>query len=179
MKAIVLVAALASSLSLLTLGRTTDKIERQNKIEQQNLEVMRGLHEKMNRGDVRAVVEGFAEDTRNHGRPVGRDGVRSVLEDIYRTFPDWRMETIEMIAEADSVVVRYKVSGTHQGTGKMPVNGGMLIGVEPTGKRFEAQHIHWYKLRDGKIVEHHANRDDIGMMQQLGLLPLGAETKLK
>jgi hypothetical protein len=34
-----------------------------------------------------------------------------------------------------------------------------------------ALHIHWYKVRNGKIVEHTANRDDIGMMRQLGLLP--------
>ncbi len=47
----------------------------------------------------------------------------------------------------------------------------MLVGVEPTGKRFEVSHIHWYTLRDGKIVEHYANRDDLGMMRQLGLLP--------
>ena len=31
-------------------------------------------------------------------------------------------------------------------------------------------HIHRYKLRDGKIVDHYATRDDIGMMVQLGLL---------
>jgi predicted ester cyclase len=37
--------------------------------------------------------------------------------------------------------------------------------------RFEVQHIHMYQLRNGKIVEHFANRDDLGMMQQLGLLP--------
>ena len=51
------------------------------------------------------------------------------------------------------------------------MNGGMLVGVQPTGKRFEVSHIHWYTLRDGKIVEHYANRDDLGMMQQLGLVP--------
>jgi hypothetical protein len=31
--------------------------------------------------------------------------------------------------------------------------------------------MHWYKLRDGKIVEHYASRDDVGEMQQLGMLP--------
>jgi hypothetical protein len=31
--------------------------------------------------------------------------------------------------------------------------------------------MHWYKLRDGKIVDHFASRDDLGMTQQLGLLP--------
>jgi predicted ester cyclase len=28
-----------------------------------------------------------------------------------------------------------------------------------------------YRVLDGKIAEHFANRDDIGMMRQLGLLP--------
>jgi predicted ester cyclase len=53
----------------------------------------------------------------------------------------------------------------------MAVNGNLLMGAAPTNKHFEAQHIHWYKLRDGKIVEHFATRDDIGMTRQLGLLP--------
>ena len=79
-----------------------------------------------------------------------------------------------MIAQGNAVVVRCRVSGTHRGVGKRPVNGGMLLGVEPTQKRFEVQHIHWYQLHDGKIVEHRANRDDIGMMRQLGLLPPAA-----
>jgi hypothetical protein len=47
----------------------------------------------------------------------------------------------------------------------------MLVGVPPTGKRFEVSHIHWYTLRDEKIVAHYGNRDDISMMQQLGLMP--------
>jgi len=76
-----------------------------------------------------------------------------------------------MVAEGDSVVVRSRVSGTHRGVGKLAVNGGMLVGVPPTQKRFEVETIHWYKLRDGKIVEHCAGRDDVGMMRQLGLLP--------
>jgi len=67
--------------------------------------------------------------------------------------------------------MRCKVSGTHRGTGKIPVNGGMLVNVAPTGKHFETDHIQWLKFRDGKIVDHYATRDDIGMMRQLGLLP--------
>jgi predicted ester cyclase len=71
----------------------------------------------------------------------------------------------------DVVVVRCKVSGTHRGVGKLSVNGRMLVGVPPTGRRFEVSHLHWYRLREGKIVDHYGNRDDLGMMQQLGLLP--------
>ena len=142
--------------------------------QQKNLEIIRRQIEKWKGGDLNAIAEDFAIDTRNHGEAVGRAGVRLVIEDIWRTFPDWRGEIVEILAEKDSVVVRLNVSGTHRGVGRFPVNGGMLVGVEPTGKSFAAQHIHWYKMRDGKIVDHYANRDDLGMMQQLGLLPLVA-----
>jgi len=136
-----------------------------------NTAVIRDEHDKLSGGDWQAAAEDYAEDTRNFGRPVGRAGVRRVLEDIHRTFPDMRLEIIDLLAVGDTVIVRCKFSGTHEGVGQLPVNGGLLVGVAPTHKHFEVQHIHWYKLRDGKIVDHYATRDDIGMMQQLGLLP--------
>jgi len=45
------------------------------------------------------------------------------------------------------------VSGTHLGVGRLPVNGGLLVGVAPTGKHYSVQHIHWFTLRDGLIIE--------------------------
>ena len=64
------------------------------------------------------------------------------IEDIFTTFPDYRHDVIEMIAKDESVVVRSTTSGTLRGVGKLKVNGGMLVGVAPTQKRFEVQHIH-------------------------------------
>jgi len=145
--------------------------------EKRNEEVIRLATEAMNRHDVQAYVSYFAEDTKNFDRPVGREGIRRSIEDIFTTFPDYRHDTIEVIAKDDSVVVRCTTSGTHRGIGKLSLNGGMLVGIEPTQKHFAVQHIHWYKLRDGKIVAHTANRDDIGMMRQLGLLPTVASSK--
>jgi predicted ester cyclase len=117
------------------------------------------------------INEEFRRRTKTQAMPVGREGVRRVLHDIHHTLPDHRWDILDMVAEGDDVVVRCKVSGIHLGTGRLAVNGGLLVGVPPTGRRFEVQHIHWYKVRDGKIVDHRANRDDIGLMQQLGLLP--------
>ena len=124
-----------------------------------------------NRGDMAAAASFFAEDTRNHGRPVGRTGVLAVLKDIQTTFPDVHFTSLESVAEGEWVSVRGMFSGTHRGIGRIPVSGGMLVGVQPTGRHFEVQHIHMFQVRGGKIVEHFANRDDLGMMQQLGLLP--------
>lgn len=73
-----------------------------------------------------------------------------------------------MALEGDNVIVRCRVSGTHRGIGRLPLNGGKLVGVEPSGKSFEVQHIHWHKIRDGQFVDHYAGRDDLKMLSQLG-----------
>ena len=143
-----------------------------------NAQIVRRHHDVLNNGDVTAAAQFFAVDTRNHGVPVGRAGVLHVLTDIFNTFPDWRMEIETLAAIDDDVIVRMIVSGTHKGVGKIPVNGGLLVGVPPTGKSFKVQHIHWYTLKQGLIVEHRANRDDVGMMQELGLLPTVARYDL-
>jgi predicted ester cyclase len=161
MTKMILVTALILTMPLLCLGQD----------EKRNEDVVRHFTESYNRGEVQAALLDFADDAKNFGRPGGRQLFRAILEDIHTTFPDWHVEIEDMIAKGDSVIVRCKVSGTHLGIGKLPVNGGMLVGVEPTKKHFEVEHIHWFKLRDGKIVDHSATRDDIGMTRQLGLLP--------
>lgn len=144
--------------------------------EKQNEDVVLRATEAMNRGDLAAYVSYFAENTKNFDRPIGRDGIRVRIEDIFKTFPDYRHDVIEVVASGDSVIVRCNVSGTHRGVAEYPLNGAMLVGVAPTQKHFQVQHIHWYKVRGGKIAEHTANRDDIGMMRQLGLLPSAPAT---
>jgi len=94
--------------------------------------VARHFFESSNRNDIEGMLSDLAGDAKNFGRPVGREGFRMVLNDIFTTFPDWHVEVVEMIAKDDSVVMRCKVSGTHRGVGKIPVNGGMLIGVAPS-----------------------------------------------
>lgn len=145
-----------------------------------NREVVRRYFAAMNRGDWKAAADYFAPDVQHHlgnwrtGTETivrGRQLLLDNLEDIYRTFPDWKMEVVEMVADGESVVVRCRVSGTHQGVSRRAINGGFLVGVPATGKHFVVQHIHWFKVRDGNIVEHATSRDDLGMTQQLGLLP--------
>jgi predicted ester cyclase len=68
------------------------------------------------------------------------------------------------------VIVKGEYSGTHLGIAQLPLDGGLLVGITPTGKKFAVQHIHSFKLTDGLIGEHCATRDDLGMMVQLGLI---------
>ena len=54
------------------------------------------------------------------------------------------------------------MAGTHEGA---------LEGIAPTGKRVVAQQSHWFRVVDGKLAEHWALRDDLSMLQQLGIMP--------
>jgi predicted ester cyclase len=167
-------AALAVPASLLQAQSSAeterDQIEHTD-LAARNADIIRRQNVVQNGGDAAGAAEFFAEDTRNHGVPVGRKGVLRVLTDIINTFPDWHTEIEDLVAIGDDVIIRVISTGTHKGVGKIPVNGGLLVGVPPTGNTFKVQSIHWHTLKNGLIVEHRASRDDIGMMQQLGLLP--------
>lgn len=139
--------------------------------EEQNIQIIRRWCEAWNRHDVEAVTAMHPEDFENHGRVVGHAGVTRVLGDILERFPDVRLTIEEIIATGDDVVVRLTYAGTHLGVGRLPIDGGFMIGVAPTGRTFAVQHIHWFTLRDGLISRHRASRDDAGMLVQLGLIP--------
>ena len=67
-----------------------------------------------------------------------------------------------MIAEGDKFVIRCTWSGTQQGP---------YLLAPATGKLSAAQHIHIFRLANGKFEEHWAIRDDLGMLQQFGAIP--------
>lgn len=136
-----------------------------------NLAIIRRQNDALNRGDVAAAVAMFAEDCTNHGRPAGRQRIEAVLRDIHTTFPDHKFEILDAIGVGDDVVIRAIASGTHLGVSQLPIMGALLMGVAPTGRSYRVQNIHWYRMKDGQIQDHRANRDDVGMLQQLGILP--------
>ena len=68
-----------------------------------------------------------------------------------------------MIAEADKVAARFTMRGTHQGT---------FLGVAPTGKKIEVKAMNFYRLSDGQIIEEHGLPDLLGLLQQVGAVPM-------
>jgi predicted ester cyclase len=151
-------------------------VKKRTKMERENRQIIFSNFEKFNRGDTTSAADDWSDDLTNHGEKVGRSGIKMVLDDIIRTFPDAKLEIQSLVVDGDMAVVRTLFTGTHRGVGQLPVNGGMLIGVEPTGKSFAVNHIHWFRLRDRRIVAHWATRDDVEMMRQLGL-PLEIKSK--
>ncbi len=66
-----------------------------------NRRIAEQFHEAFNRGDLDAAASCFAEDCRNHGRQVGREGVRKVLGEIRTNFPDARLTILNSVAESE------------------------------------------------------------------------------
>jgi len=130
--------------------------------------------EAANRQDVAAWAACYSVDATNHGRPAGRDGLRQIFQSLVAAFPDLHFELGQVVVDGEHVMCEEIISGTHLGAPELPVLGGLLVGVPPTGRRFTVRSIHYYRVTGGEIVEHRAVRDDLGMMQQLGLLPATA-----
>ncbi|MEQ9335960.1 MAG: ester cyclase, partial [Miltoncostaeaceae bacterium] len=72
------------------------------------------------------------------------------------------MEVHEVVAGGDLVAYRATLSG---------VQTGPLQGIPPTDRPFTARHMHMLRMRDGRSSEHWAVRDDLSMLQQLGVIP--------
>ena len=96
------------------------------------------------------------------GQEPGLDGFKKLVTMFRAAFPDLRSTVEDMIAEGDKVVGRMTTTGTHQGE---------FMGIPPTNKRFTMTEIHIVRMANGKAVEHWGIADDMGMMQQLGVIP--------
>jgi steroid delta-isomerase-like uncharacterized protein len=129
--------------------------------------VRRFIEEVWNQHNPNAIDELMSPGYFNHAATAehqhGTAGAKHVFSWLVAAFPDTRFDIEDIIADGDKVAIRGTASGTHEGEA--------LWGIPPTGKRFAVQQVHWLRVTDGKIAEHWAVRDDLGMMRQLGAVP--------
>src|SRR4051794_11145819 len=104
-----------------------------------------------NRQDVDAWAGVYSPDATNHGYAAGREGLRAIYQDLVTAFPDWHYDLGRVIVEGDVVMAEIVMTGTHLGTSQLPVLGGLLVGVSPTGRRATVSHAHSYRIVDGQI----------------------------
>jgi predicted ester cyclase len=84
-----------------------------------------------------------------------------VLARLSASFPDVSWAVLRTMAQNDHVWVETRMSGTHEHA---------FFNIAPTGRRFAVRQVHMLRLADGKIREHWAVRDDLGVLVQLGAL---------
>ena len=133
---------------------------------EENKAVVRRYQDIYNANRLDELPEVLAPEFRPHtlmpGIPPSLEGYKMVQESVLAGFPDFHVAIEDLIAEDDKVVMRFLITGTHQGT---------FMGAPATGVKIHVTGISIFRLAGGKIVEHWGEEDSLGWMQQLGALP--------
>ena len=128
--------------------------------------VSRYFHAAWNQGNSAVIDELFATNFQAHNPAVpnggSRDGFNQFNSVFRNAFPDLRISQDDVIAEGDQVVTRFTVHGTQQGE---------FQGIPPTGKQMTITGMEIVRVSGGKIVEAWSEFDQLGMLQQLGVIP--------
>jgi steroid delta-isomerase-like uncharacterized protein len=140
-----------------------DKIER-------NRDAMRLFETCINTNDLALGLQLIAEDaeflTPVSPTPLkGAEGYLSVVEMMRKSFPDvqWKLEN--MVADAATVAVQWRCSGTFNGTEP-------FAGLAPNGRSFCATVMNFYSFNEnGKIVDDVAADGIAGILRGIGAFP--------
>ena len=118
----------------------------------------------------KAVVQRLIDTVLNAGQlemldelysPETADAARRWVEPFRRAFPDVEMRTVELVAEGDRVVGRFRCSGTHLGPWR---------GSQPTGRGMhDIDEVYFFTVRDGRITEAWGIEDTAKRVRQLGI----------
>jgi steroid delta-isomerase-like uncharacterized protein len=147
--------------------------ERRRSMTDANKDVARRVIEEVyNEGRLTAADELVTADyiLRDPASPeplMGPEGLKRQAEGYRTAFPDMRLTIDDAIAEGDRVVNRWSARGTHQGE---------LFGIPATGKQATVTGITISRVVDGRLAESWISWDTLGLMQQLGAVPVMVET---
>jgi steroid delta-isomerase-like uncharacterized protein len=139
---------------------------------EENKELVRRYLEAFNDRDRETLASVLAEDVVEHGVSEELHGVEEItgfLDTHFEIFPDYTGATEAMIAEGDTVVVRYTVSGTHTGEYR---------DIEPTGHTVEWTGIGIYRIDDDGIAEIWLEEDRLGLLEGLEVVERPAHLRV-
>ena len=113
----------------------------------------------------------YAEEYQRHaaGLPVvaGREAQRQLTASIRRGFPNIQFTIEDRFSGGDKLCVLWTARVTHQGE---------YMGIPATGRAVEVSGISIHRFEGGKIRESWDAVDNLGMMQQLGLVPAAVQS---
>jgi steroid delta-isomerase-like uncharacterized protein len=132
--------------------------------EKENRGLIYRYFEAMNKGDKAYLDEYFGPNYIYHSpnRDLDVEGFKAMHSMFLTAFPDARAVAEDIISKGDKVVTRWKIQGTHSGE---------FQGIAPTGKTIIVTGIIISRLEEGKVVEEWEEVDQLGMLQQLGVIP--------
>jgi predicted ester cyclase len=134
---------------------------------EENKALVRRFYAELDNLNPAVIDELVAEDFVNHSPPPfpvppGREGLKQAFELFQRATPGTH-EILEQVAEGDKVVTRLRAVGTHDAD---------LPGVPRTGNALDVTATVIHRIEDGKIAEKWSDRDELSLLQQLGVVSL-------
>ncbi len=126
-------------------------------------DLARRLIDAFDSGDESVVAETVHPSHIDHAPnedAYGREAVVGSMRWVGDTFADRYTAIEDVFATEDRVVARVRFSATH---------AGEVYDLPPTGRRFEADQVHIWRVQDGLLAEHWMLRDDLAAARQLGL----------
>jgi steroid delta-isomerase-like uncharacterized protein len=117
-----------------------------------------------NQGNEDAIDRFIAVDASGNDTDfgTGREGFKRQWREWRAAFPDIHFEIEELVAEGDTVVARWTLTGTQQGP---------FLGVPASGNSIKIQGMSLDHLKDGVLVSGFDGWDNLGLRQQLGVAP--------
>ena len=125
----------------------------------------------------KAVVRRYFEEYHSGRRDAVLDEIcaeglraftRRMTAAVRTAFPDYRIAITAQVAEGDVVATVWELRGTHEGEWASPIGP-----IAPTGKPVAFTATTTLRLEDGRLAEVvGTNWDHLGILQQLGALPL-------
>jgi len=133
---------------------------------EENKAVSRRFHEAIAKGNTQALQKEFAPNYVAHfpGIPVPLDseGFNQLINVFASGFPESHFDIDDEFAVGDKVVTRFTYHAVHSGE---------FQGIPPTGKQVAMTGITILRLAGGKIEENTVELDQLGLLQQLGVVP--------
>lgn len=131
-------------------------------------QTVRSLYEScLNKGELQLLDQLVGADYVGPRGEKGPEGFAVTVRGLRSGVPDIHFTIDELVAEGDAVMVHWTWRGTHTGT---------LNGFAPSQKSLTNPGIALYHLKDGKIVRGTLQTDRLGLLQQIGVLPLDLAT---
>jgi predicted ester cyclase len=94
--------------------------------------------------------------------PFDLQTLKDLLNMYFTAFPDAKFSISDVISDGDKLAWQDRFTGTHQGE---------LMGIPATGSKVDIPGMSMGEIRNGKAYRHWSVTDNMGMMQQLGVIP--------
>ena len=133
----------------------------------QSRAILLGIFDKaFNQGDLAAIDKLVAPDGISHhlswGMPANRMGLKQLIAMLRTAFPDLHCTIEDQLIKGDKIAAHWTMRGTHK---------GLFLGNSPTNKPILVQGLIYARIEDNQIIENWTMIDQMGVLQQLGLVP--------